>query len=212
VTASAVATPRAGTVRTARTMSASELGAHAVLIGAVVVSVYPMLLMLLNSFKTDAEVLRNPAGWPIAFTFQSYINFLQYQRSQSVHGFLNSVFISSVSTVIAVILAALAAFVSRWNDYLWPRIVVTSADVQPIMTLLPDIRDPTVGFFIPWRMVMAGCVLVMLPLEYLTMLAYIGYPNHEFRHTSGRRELARCAQSVRRVFLICHQGGLLRPR
>jgi ABC-type glycerol-3-phosphate transport system permease component len=278
VTASAVATTGPVVVRRTRTISVQELGAHLVLIAAVVVSIYPMLLMLLNSFKTDAEVLRNPAGWPIAFTLQSYINFLAYQGSQSIHSFLNSVFISSVSTLIAVVLAGLAAFafakfrfrgrevlfavllgtlmvpgevtlpplyvmfasigwlntyqvqivpgvasvfglfmirqymltipnalleaarvdgaspwqqfwhivvpisspvlgafailhfVQRWNDYLWPRIVVTSGDVQPIMTLLPDIRDPTVGFFIPWGMVMAGCVLVTLPLILVFLL------------------------------------------
>jgi ABC-type glycerol-3-phosphate transport system permease component len=65
---------------------------------------------------------------------------------------------------------AILHFVQRWNDYLWPRIVVTSAEVQPIMTLLPDIRDPTVGFFIPWGMVMAGCVLVTLPLIVVFLL------------------------------------------
>jgi ABC-type glycerol-3-phosphate transport system permease component len=32
------------------------------------------------------------------------------------------------------------------------------------MTLLPTIKDPIVGFFTPWGMVMAGCVLVTIPL------------------------------------------------
>ena len=275
---SAIATREATASGRSKPIAVSKVTAHAVLIVAVLVSVYPLLLMLLNSFKSDSEVLRNPAGLPLNFTLQSYANFVGYQDFQSIRSFFNSVFIATTSTVIAVVLAALAAFafakfrfrgrdvlfavllgtlmvpgevtlpplyvmfasigwlntyqvqivpgvasvfglfmirqymltipgslleaarvdgaspwqqfwriilpisspvlgafailhfVQRWNDYLWPRIVVTSAEVQPIMTLLPDIRDPNVGFFIPWGMVMAGCVLVTLPLIIVFLL------------------------------------------
>jgi len=56
-------------------------------------------------------------------------------------------FWSIVAPISSPVLGAFAIlhFVQRWNDYLWPRIVVTSADVQPIMTLLPDIRDRLKG-------------------------------------------------------------------
>jgi ABC-type glycerol-3-phosphate transport system permease component len=273
-----VATRRPALARPYRAIAWPEVAAHAGLIAVVLVSIYPLLVMLLNSFKSDSEVLRNPAGWPIAFTLESYVNFLTYQNFQSIRSFANSVFIATVSTLLSVALTGLAAFVfaklrfrgrelvfalllgtlmvpgevtlpplyvmfasigwlnsyqvqivpgiasvfglfmirqymltipdalldaarvdgaspwqqfwriiapisspvlgafailhfvQRWNDYLWPRIVVTSAQVQPIMTLLPDIRDPTVGFFIPWGMVMAGCVLVTLPLIIVFLL------------------------------------------
>ena len=246
--------------------------AHAVLLAAVAVSLYPFGLMLLNSFKTDTEVLRNTAGLPIAPTLASYNALLTYEGSQVVRSFLNSVLIASVSTLLAVFIAALAAFafaklrfrgrnvifaallatlmvpyevtlpplfimfarigwlntyqvqilptvasvfglfmirqymlsipdelleasrlegatpwqqfwqivvpvsapvlgafailhfIGMWNAYLWPLIVATNPTVKPIMTLLPTIRDPLVGFFTPWGMVMAGCVLVTVPL------------------------------------------------
>jgi ABC-type glycerol-3-phosphate transport system permease component len=275
---SALATSRPVIVSPSKGIHWPDVAAHAALIAAVLMSAYPLLVMLLNSFKTDSEVLRNPAGWPIAFTLQSYVNFLEYQNFQSLRSFANSLFIATISTLISVALTGLAAFafaklrfrgrnllfaillgtlmvpgevtlpplyvmfasigwlnsyqvqivpgiasvfglfmirqymltipnalldaarvdgaspwqqfwriivpisspvlgafailhfVQRWNDYLWPRIVVTKAEVQPIMTLLPDIRDPTVGFFIPWGMVMAGCVLVTLPLIVVFLL------------------------------------------
>ena len=71
-----------------------------------------------------------------------------------------------VVPVSAPVLGAFAIlhFISMWNSYLWPLIVATNPDVQPIMTLLPTIKDPLVGFFTPWGMVMAGCVLVTVPL------------------------------------------------
>ena len=77
-----------------------------------------------------------------------------------------------VVPISAPVLGAFAIlhFIGRWNDYLWPLIVVTDPDVQPIMTLLPTIKDPIVGFFTPWGMVMAGCVLVTLPLVAVFLL------------------------------------------
>lgn len=252
--------------------SARHLWVHAVLILAVALSLYPFGLMLLNSFKSNVEVLRNPAGWPLDPTFGSYRELLTYEGSQVVRSFLNSVLIAAVSTALAVLIAGMAGFafaklrfagrnaifvallatlmvpyevtmpplfilfarvgwlntyqvqilptiasvfglfmirqymlsipddlleasrldgaslwqqfwqivvpvsspvlgafailhfINVWNAYLWPLIVATNPAVKPIMTLLPTIRDPLVGFFTPWGMVMAGCVLVTVPL------------------------------------------------
>jgi ABC-type glycerol-3-phosphate transport system permease component len=71
-----------------------------------------------------------------------------------------------VVPISAPVLGAFAIlhFIGIWNAYLWPLIVATDPSVQPIMTLLPTIKDPIVGFFTPWGMVMAGCVLVTIPL------------------------------------------------
>lgn len=251
---------------------------HGVLLLTALLSLYPFVLMLQNSFKSNEEVLLNPGGWPEQFTLASYRELFDYQGNQVLRSFANSVFIATTSTVLAVVLAGLAGFafakmrfrgrdlifaallgtlmvptevtlpplyilfaridwlnsyqvqivpsvasvfglfmvrqymlslpdelleasrldganrwqqfwqivvpisapvlgafailhfIGRWNDYLWPLIVVTDPDVQPIMTLLPTIKDPIVGFFTPWGMVMAGCVLVTLPLVAVFLL------------------------------------------
>ncbi len=261
-----------------RAVNVTHLGVYGVLAIAITLSLYPFLLMLLNSFKGDTEVFRNPGGWPADFTLQSYRQLLTYQGNQVIRSFFNSVFIATTSTMIAVTLAGMAGFafakmrfrgrdllfaallgtlmvpaevtlpplyimfarlqwlntyqvqivptvasvfglfmirqymfsipdelleasrldgasrwqqfwqivvpvsspvlgafailhfISMWNAYLWPLIVVTSPSVQPIMTLLPTIRDPLVGFFTPWGMVMAGCVLVTVPLVIVFLL------------------------------------------
>lgn len=248
------------------------LAVHAVLLAAVLVSLYPFALMLLNSFKTDTEVLRNAAGLPADPTLASYRALATYEGNQVARSFLNSIVIATISTAASVVIAAMAAFafaklrfpgrtvifaallatlmvptevtlpplyilfarvgwlntyqvqilpsvasvfglfmirqymlsipdelleasrlegatpwqqfwqivvpvsspvlgafailhfIGMWNAYLWPLIVATNPAVKPIMTLLPTIRDPLVGFVIPWGMVMAGCVLVTIPL------------------------------------------------
>jgi len=248
-----------------------HLWVHAVLVVAVALSLYPFLLMLLNSFKSNVEVLRNSSGWPTDATLASYRELLTYEGNQVVRSFFNSVFIATVSTALAVLIAGMAGFafaklrfrgrdaifvallatlmvpfevtmpplfimfarlgwlntyqvqilptitsvfglfmirqymlsipdelleasrldgaslwqqfwqiavpvsspvlgafailhfISMWNAYLWPLVVALDPAVKPIMTLLPTIKDPLVGFFTPWGMVMAGCVLVTIP-------------------------------------------------
>ncbi|MGI8486257.1 MAG: carbohydrate ABC transporter permease, partial [Thermomicrobiales bacterium] len=65
---------------------------------------------------------------------------------------------------------AILHFIGRWNDYLWPLVVVTDPKFRPIMAMLPTIKDPLVGFFTPWGMLMAGCVLVTIPLIVVFLL------------------------------------------
>lgn len=256
----------------------SNLVVHVILLATVMLSLYPFALMLINSFKSNTEVLQNPAGWPIHFTFGSYRQLFTYEGNQVLRSFFNSVFIASVSTILAVLLAAMAAFafaklsfrgrdvmfaillatlmvpgevtlpplyimfarigwlntyqvqilpsvasvfglfmirqymlslpnelleaarldgatiwqqlwqivmplstpvlgafailhfIGRWNDYLWPLVVVTDPKFRPIMAMLPTIKDPLVGFFTPWGMLMAGCVLVTIPLVVVFLL------------------------------------------
>ncbi len=227
--------------------------AHIVLLIVVAISFYPLIVMALNSFKTDSEVLRNPAGWPEVWTLASYEAIFQYHGGLW-RNFMNSVFVATTSTLIAVWFASMAAFafakyqfrgrnlifalllammmvpfeitcpalhhvraawlaehlsspdrarsgerlrpvshapihaghssafsrrlastapttgsctgalwfgVTRrssarsqsciswgvWNDYLWPLVVATERSIQPIMVVLPNLRDPHIGFF-----------------------------------------------------------------
>lgn len=261
-----------------RVASWQQSAVHALLIVAVLASLYPFALMVLNSFKSNSEVLHNAAGWPIDPTWASYRELLTYEGTQVLRSFINSIVIATVSTVVSALFAAMAAFafaklrfpgrtilfgallatlmvptevtlpplflmfaqvgwintyqvqilpsvasvfglfmirqymlsipdelieasrldgaslwqqfwqivvpistpvlgafailhfIGSWNAYLWPLIVATSPAVKPIMVLLPTIRDPLVGFFTPWGMVMAGCVLVTLPLVAVFLL------------------------------------------
>lgn len=271
--------PTAGNAgRTRRRPRISGIVTHLILLATVVLSLYPFALMLMNSFKSNTEVLQNPAGWPVHFTVESYRQLVNYQGNEVFRSFFNSVFIATVSTVLAVVLAGMAAFafakltfrgrdvifamllatlmvpgevtlpplyimfarigwlnsyqvqivpsvasvfglfmirqymlslpselleaarldganiwqqlwqivmplstpvlgafailhfIGRWNDYLWPLVVVTDPKYRPIMAMLPTIKDPLVGFFTPWGMLMAGCVIVTIPLIVVFLL------------------------------------------
>lgn len=78
------------------------------LLGAVIF-LYPTAQMVVNSFKSDSEVISNPAGLPIDWTLQSYREGFVTGRSLGIN-LLNSIIISTVSTVIAVTLCAAAGY------------------------------------------------------------------------------------------------------
>lgn len=72
-------------------------------------TVVPTGVMLMNSFKSDAEMYVNPAGIPRDLTLESYKTLFTYYPNV-VKAELNSIIISSMSTLIALSMCCLAAF------------------------------------------------------------------------------------------------------
>jgi ABC-type glycerol-3-phosphate transport system permease component len=68
--------------------------------------------------------------------------------------------------IAAPAVGAMAILVSlgKWNDYLWPKIMLTDPKVMPIMLILPTLNDKESVWSIPWEMLMAGCSIVVIPL------------------------------------------------
>ena len=82
---------------------------YLVLAVMVILSLYPFAMMLINSFKSDTEILRNPAAPPQAWTLDSYTSLFTYHGGAWVN-FLNAVIVACSSTLITVVIVAMAAF------------------------------------------------------------------------------------------------------
>ena len=59
---------------------------------------------------------------------------------------------------------AILVFLGKWNDYLWPSMLLTKTDVMPIMQILPTLNTGNTQWSVPWELVMAGCAVVTIPL------------------------------------------------
>lgn len=59
---------------------------------------------------------------------------------------------------------AVLTFLSKWNDYLWPHVLLTKPEVMPIMVILPTLNTSTSLYSIPWELILAGCTVITLPL------------------------------------------------
>lgn len=85
------------------------IASYTVMAILVALSLYPFAMMLINSFKTDSEILRNPSALPIEWTLGSYQSLFTYHGGAWVN-FLNGLIVATTSTVAAVIMTAMAAF------------------------------------------------------------------------------------------------------
>lgn len=70
-------------------------------------SLYPLVLMIINSFKSDNDVLLNPAGLPQPWTFVSYIQLINFGQ---LLNFANSILVSVVTTAVSVFVVGIAGY------------------------------------------------------------------------------------------------------
>ena len=72
----------------------------------------------------------------------------------------------SKSTMITI---ALFSFVSHWNSYFWPLVMTDSEKVRPLTIAIERMKDLEWG--INWNILMAGNVLLVLPILIIFLFA-----------------------------------------
>ncbi|WP_066363997.1 carbohydrate ABC transporter permease [Herbidospora mongoliensis] len=110
------------------------------LVVAVVATLLPFIWMLLGSFKTQGEILRNPSGfWPQAPTAGNYATwFTELHLGQF---FLNSVVVAAVTVVgnllfCSMVGYALAKFEFRGKRFIFTLVMITLM-VPGVVTFVP---------------------------------------------------------------------------
>ncbi len=61
-------------------------------------------------------------------------------------------------------------FLGKWNDYLWPKTLLTKTEIMPIMVILPTLNTSTSTYSIPWQMILSGCTVVTFPIVALFLI------------------------------------------
>lgn len=90
-------------------MSLSYIGMELIIVFTLIISVFPLLWVMLSSFKTNAEILEGPFTLPHQFNFDAFrylftnYNFLQY--------FINSIYVTVMSVVISLVIFTMAGYV-----------------------------------------------------------------------------------------------------
>lgn len=82
--------------------------------------------------------------------------------------FKNIVVPISIPAISATcVLIALA----KWNDYLWPAIMVSKTEFMPLMVILPMLSTQDQSIFsTPWELLLSGCTVATLPIIILFLL------------------------------------------
>lgn len=70
----------------------------------------PLFWVLINSFKSSGEILRNSLALPTSLDLENFITIINYPDVNIPRSFLNSFIISGSVVVLVVVIASLAAF------------------------------------------------------------------------------------------------------
>lgn len=90
-----------------------RLGLHLICLLLCAIILVPLLMVLINSFKTKNEAARMNLSLPTTWVFSNYSEVID--KANLVTGFLNSMLYAMVSTTLGVLLSAMAAFVLSRN-------------------------------------------------------------------------------------------------
>ena len=82
---------------------------HLVLILLVIICLAPIALVLINSFKTNTEIVSNPLSWPFVLHLENYIQ--AWKTGNFSVGFINSVKLTGCTVIIVLITTSLAGYV-----------------------------------------------------------------------------------------------------
>ncbi|MEV8337531.1 carbohydrate ABC transporter permease [Leucobacter sp. NPDC077196] len=111
------------------------------LIGLAVIVIYPLLWMIFNGFKTNAELFGNPFALPQQWNWENYSN----AWNRGVSDFLTtSLLVTVVSTITTVLVSAWAAYgltrVKIPFSALWSSIILGGLMLAPAVALVPLVR------------------------------------------------------------------------
>jgi raffinose/stachyose/melibiose transport system permease protein len=98
-----------------------QLIKYSILLFFTFIFLYPMFLMISNSFKSNIEILKSPLGLPTNFSLENYITVWHTINFQDYT--LNSVYVTSISVFIILFVSSLAAYYLarypfKWNAYI----------------------------------------------------------------------------------------------
>src|SRR6266540_7055327 len=103
-------------MRLRRLVTPSAIGKHAVLLGYTTIALFPIVLVVMNSFKARNAIFSGPVLPPTATTF-STIGYDTIGKRGSFPTWLeNSVIVTGATLILVIVLGAMAAFaLSRYR-------------------------------------------------------------------------------------------------
>ena len=91
---------------------------HTVLLAYLVVAMFPIFLVISNSFKTRKAIFANPLMIPTAETFSTEGYLTVWERAGFPSYFMNSMTVTVVSILLILVVGAMAAF--ALSEYTFP--------------------------------------------------------------------------------------------
>ncbi|EXX85292.1 sugar ABC transporter permease [Paenibacillus darwinianus] len=163
-----------------RTNSLAErLFSYAVMLFTVIVSTFPIVWIVVSSFKTNKAILGDPFALPSSISFKAYADvFTQYNF---LIYFKNSLIIATTSTLIAVFIYALAGYIFGKFDFFGKNVlfilctitllVPGYARAQPIFTIVMKLNlyDTKTGLVLVYASFGMALALFILRVTFMSI-------------------------------------------
>ncbi len=146
------------------------------LFALIVNGIYPMVWILLTSFKSELELTTKPLQYlPKTLSFQNYIEVFRAQPFGTY--FLNSIIVAGVSTALCVFVAALAAYGLarlRLRGRRTYTILVTICSMFPVVSLIVPLFQTMrgLGLLNTYPGLIIPYAALSLPIAILTLTAF----------------------------------------
>ncbi|WP_202969761.1 carbohydrate ABC transporter permease [Endozoicomonas atrinae] len=109
------------------------------LILASIVVLYPFFFMIINSFKTGAEIMHTPNALPTDWSFRGYIEVFNSINLGRI--FLNTIFIATSVTVLNCLFSSMVAFAIVKTNMpgreFWLKLILSSMMIPAILFTIP---------------------------------------------------------------------------
>jgi ABC-type glycerol-3-phosphate transport system permease component len=137
--------------------------------------------MVINSFKTRFDFIKSAVSLPHPFTIQSYVD--AFQGKSFGLWFINSIIITTISTVLSTIISAFAGYAFAKMDFKGKdslfSMIIPLMSIPPVVLLIPQFRlMVTMGLINTRISVIIIYVGIMLPFTiYLLRNFFISLPD-----------------------------------
>ncbi|MGO4689185.1 carbohydrate ABC transporter permease [Glaciibacter sp. 2TAF33] len=144
---------------------------HIVLAVFAVIALVPLLLVLVNSFKSNSEILESPFSLPTGFNVENFVTAWTY--GQFGQGFINSILLTGTTIIIVLVCSSLAGYVLAGQKVrTWPIIMVylTMAMTVPIQLFIFPLYSVVAWMNLTDNVFVVGIILAAINMPFATFL------------------------------------------
>lgn len=145
--------------------------AQLVLVVFAVIALVPLVLVLINSFKTNAEVLANPFALPATFSIDNFVTAWTYGAFGQ--GFVNSILLTGTTVIVVLVCSSLAGYVLAGQKVKhWPAVMVylTMAMTVPIQLFIFPLYSAVAALDLTDNVFVVGVILAAINMPFATFL------------------------------------------
>lgn len=152
---------------------------YAVMLFTIIVCTFPLLWVMISSFKINREILENPFTLPKSINFNAYVSvFTQYDFPRY---FLNSLLIAVSASLIALFIYALAGYIFAKYDFRGKMLLFILCTItllvpghtkaQPIFSMIMDLGlyDTKAGLILVYTSIGMALSLFVLRSSFMTI-------------------------------------------